>query len=504
MRITFIDPTESIVNYGLRAMVNHLLNYNHDVKMIFLNQPVIRYDYDYPESIYSDLLPLVKDSDIVGFSFVSNYYGQAKKITRFIKDNINIPIIWGGIHAMAAPDQCLQDADMIGLGEGETPLLELMDKMQSGYIDYSTKGIWFKRNGAIIKNEIARINPDIDSYSLPLYDNDREYIRRENRIVKMTNDIRKDIICVPTNYYKIESAETYTYLTLSARGCPSSCTYCCNNLFRSLYGDKKSLLRRRSNNNLIGELISAREKMPFINLVEIFDDDFICTKVETIAEFSGMYKKHINLPFRCNFRPESVSEEKMNLLADAGLISVEMGLQSASANTNKIYKRHFSRNIFLKAVQVINKHDSILPHYDIIVDNPLESHSDIQQTLRFLAELPTPFRIPAYSLTFFPGTHLYEYAKEHNLIRSEEKDIYSKKDFVVYEYKQPYIKFLLFYIRSIGCRQPLKKKIFSLLTSKFALDVFDSFIFTPFWIAVMFGKRLFSKAKNKNVALIPG
>jgi len=256
--------------------------------------------------------------------------------------------------------------------------------------------------------------------------------------------------------------------------------------------------------NIIEELQAMLIKMPFINVIEFFDDDFICTNPETISEFAELYKKHINLPFRCNFRPDSVTEEKISILVDAGLISAEMGLQSASKRTNKLYKRHFNKKKFLEAANIINKHEEISAHYDLIVDNPMENNDDLQETLRFLAELPVPFQLPTYSLTFFPGTQLYKFARENNLFRNEEKDIFNKKNYVVYEYKQPYIKFLFIYIRLVGCKQPIKKSIFLFLTSKIALTVFGSKLFNGFWITIIFAKRVFSKLKDKDVQLVPG
>ena len=505
MKITFIDPTHSCTNYGLRTIAKYVNTNGHDVKLIFLNQPYIDYDYRYSEKMYEQIVDLIRDSDLIGFSVISNYFGQAASLTKRIKESSEIPVLWGGIHAMAAPEQCLQYADMICLGEGEISTLKLINAFDNGDDIRKISNIWLKEGDSIIRNEILEINPEIDTYSLPLYDNTLEYVRNEETIVKLSDEQRKRITGVPTVYYNIAKDFTYPYLTLASRGCPNSCTYCCNNLFKSLYKGKGKLLRRRSNANLISELETALDKMPFINVIEFFDDDFIFTNEETIAEFSTLYKKHINLPFRCNFRPESVTDEKIKLLVEAGLISIEMGLQSASAKSNKLYKRPFNKNNFKKAATIISGYKNIIPHYDLIVDNPFESPEDKRDTFRFLSELPGEFKIPAFSLTFFPGTELYRYAIEHNMIADEKKEILNKKNFRLYEYNDPFIKFLIFYLRTIGLNSRFKKYLFDLITGEKLFIILGHSLLKGFWIIVLFLKRFSSKFKHRGqkISLIP-
>jgi len=504
MKITFIDPTQSVINYGLRALAQFLVNAGHDVRLVFLNQSSIQYNLDYPESFYNDLYKLVEDADVIGFSFVSNYLGQAETLTRKIKNKFSIPVIWGGIHAIAAPEKSLEVAEMVCVGEGESCMLGLLQALQQGTGLQSVPNLWYKKENVIIQNETAPLNPSVDDYSFPLYNNSMEFIRRGNNLVAMDDAIRKELMGVNTNYYSIKSETTYSYLTLASRGCPFSCSYCCNNLFTKIYKRKGKLLRRRSNEEIINELEMMIRQMPYINVIEFFDDDFIFADEAVVAEFASLYKKRIGLPFRCNFRPDSVTYEKLSHLNDAGLISVEMGLQSASPRINKLFNRHFNKTTFIKAANIINKFSNIVPNYDIIVDNPFEQYEDISLTLRFISGLPQPYKIAVFSLTFFPGTQLYEYAKSNHLLNDEIKNIINKKNYVQYEFKQPYVKLLLLYMRKIGFKNSASRFIFTLLTTKFLLMIFDSFVFYPLWFSVLFSKRVLSRMKSKDVQLIPG
>jgi len=504
MKITFIDPTESVINYGLRSLSQYLMQAGHSVEMIFLNQSSILYNYEYSKNFYEDLYKIVKDSDLIGISLVSNYLGHAISITQKLKDRFNIPVIWGGIHATATPRKSLDFTDLVCVGEGEACMLSLLETMKNGKDYQDVPNLWYKNDGKIICNETAPVDPNIDDYSIPLYDNSREFIRQADNIVPMDDNIRKQITGVPTNYYSIQEKTTYPYLTLTSRGCPNSCTYCCNNLFKKIYKGKGTLLRHRSNKSIIDELKTIILQMPFINIIEFFDDDFIYKDEKTISEFTSLYKRDIGLPFRCNFRPESVTYNKLSLLYNAGLISIEMGLQSASPRINKLFKRHFDESTFLDAVYIINKFDKIIPHYDIITDNPFENYDDIQQTLRFISRIPQPYIITVFSLTFFPGTQIYEEAQKNKMINNEIKEIINKKDNINYEYTQPYIKLMLLYIRKADFKSSVTCAVFNALTSKFALIVFDSFLLYPLWFTILFTKRVLKKIKNAEVRLFPG
>ena len=46
--------------------------------------------------------------------------------------------MWGGTHATVRPDECLDFADMVCIGEGEEALIELTRKMKKGQYYYDT------------------------------------------------------------------------------------------------------------------------------------------------------------------------------------------------------------------------------------------------------------------------------------------------------------------------------------------------------------------------------
>ena len=74
-----------------------------------------------------------KNYNIIGISVWTALFDFAKKLTKDIKMySPNCHIIWGGIHPTLMPTECLSYADSICIGEGETTLFSLVEKVSTG------------------------------------------------------------------------------------------------------------------------------------------------------------------------------------------------------------------------------------------------------------------------------------------------------------------------------------------------------------------------------------
>ena len=105
--------------------------------------------------------------DLIGFTVLSFNFPEALEIARYIKEKINIKIIFGGVHVILSPQRVIENdvVDIICTGEGEFVLKELLDRS----LDCKNiKGIWYKQNGKIIKNKNRRLIENLDD--LPFSD----------------------------------------------------------------------------------------------------------------------------------------------------------------------------------------------------------------------------------------------------------------------------------------------------------------------------------------------
>ncbi|MFH1386561.1 MAG: radical SAM protein [bacterium] len=412
MKISLISPYTNISAYGLRSISACLKNDGHEVSMIFLPN---KYDKKYEEVVLSELVELVKDAELIGISLMTNHFDNVVQLTKRLKVAINAPIIWGGIHPTIRPEECLNCVDIVCVGEGEESFLELVKKMQVGEDYYKVLGLWFKKDGEIIKNKLRSLQQNLDAIPFQDYEIETHYILVNGHIQKMDKEIL-------SNQLKRD------YSTQPTRGCPFSCTYCCNNTLNRMYSDQRLRVRKRSVYNIINELVRAKSKLTFINHITFDSDAFFLYSQAEIKEFCREYKQKVNLPLHIGgVTPTAVTKESIAMLVDAGLTGITMGIQSGSERTKKQYQRNHSNQQVINVAKIINGFKGkLFPRYDVIIDNPWETDEDLMETLMFLTKIPAPYELSLFSLTLFPETELYYKAIKDGLIANEKQAVYRK------------------------------------------------------------------------------
>lgn len=426
MNIVLITPTPPDINaFGIRAISSVLKMAGFSTKIIFLPGGIehLRFDgnyiYRYSEKTLQQITELCKDADLIGFSFMSQYFDRAVQITQHLKKHFNTPIIWGGIHPTYRPEQCLNYCDIVCIGEGEYAIVELAEKMLNS-MDYTdTKNCWFKSNSGIKKNEQGPIIQNLDELPFVDYDIENHYVYnwRSKDIIPIDRKIMTEQF-PKIAYFK--GKHLVTYRTMTSRGCPHRCSYCASSAMMRL--------RRRSVDNVIEELQVILSQFNSIELISFFDDTFFAGPVEYFEEFRGKYKNKIGLPFHAQCSPTTISERKMEILVDAGLFYTEMGIQTGSERIKKMYRRVVSNQKMIDAAALINRYSvkMLIPDYHVILDNPWETKDDVMDTLRLLLSLPGKFRLQISSLIFFPGAELNEKAREEGILKDELHEVFRK------------------------------------------------------------------------------
>ena len=429
-------------------MSSCLKKYGHNVKVIFL----CRNFWDrYEDQVLDAVVELSRGADLIGISLMTNFFDNAVQITQRLKRDLNIPILWGGIHPTIRPQECLDYADLICLGEGEEALVELVKKMEEGQDYRHIAGIWAKDKFNIITNEIRPLIQDLDSIPFPdYYDYENHYIL-DGKYIKKMSEALLDKYCLGH------------YMTMPTRGCPFGCSYCCNNTINKMHS-YQGIVRKRSVDNVIKELLQAKNSWPNMKTVYFDDDAFFLYTLEELREFCDKYKKYIGLPLGVGgITPSTLTREKLSLLVDAGVKSVRMGIQSASESTKKLYRRNYSNQMVIAAARIINEFKDRIdtPQYDILIGNPWEKNEDLIKTLIFLTQLPRPYYFSTYLLTLYPETELYKKAKQEGLITNDLEEIY-RKTFV--HYKPTYLESLFFLLNK--SRGRISTKTMIVLTSR--------------------------------------
>jgi|ETNmetMinimDraft_13_1059891.scaffolds.fasta_scaffold13410_2 radical SAM superfamily enzyme YgiQ (UPF0313 family) len=360
----------------------------------------------------------------IGISVLTTHYlNRAIQINNYIKEKLNIPVIWGGVPVICDPEFYLQYCDYVCTGEGEYFLSDFLQNIISGNNILKTKGLAYKKEGGGIIRNGTLPSLDVNEIPLPLFDLKNHYYLKE-RLVSLEED--------PSPL--ISQTSSRGYRVFSIRGCPFKCTYCSNNKLSQVFEGQK-ILRKRRNDLIVEEIIESRKIIPDITKIWFEEDDFFSRTDEDLDELARIYKKHVGLPISIFATIKRLKDNRLDILKDNNIEieRIKIGLQSASKRVNReVYKRPFNAEEYITKLTMLSKRKiSVL--VDVISDNPYETKEDKIETINFyiklLESLKNVKNVHKYmtyldhKLMFYPGTELYYHAMNDGFI---PKDYISK------------------------------------------------------------------------------
>jgi radical SAM superfamily enzyme YgiQ (UPF0313 family) len=390
--------------------------------------------------------------DLIAFSGVTMMRNWILKIARRIKEKSNIPIIVGGVDPTFFPDLVREDGiDIICRGEGEYPLLELLDSLENGQIRTDIENLWIKKNGKIFQNPLRPLISNLDEFPDP----DREI------------------------YYKYNYFKKYPVKRIQAgRGCPYKCTYCFNKGYQKLYENKGKYVRFRSVERVIKEIKNIKDKYGFKTI--ILNDDILLLNRNWVNEFLEKYKREINKPFICSTTVNLLNEEIVKKLKEANCYCVFFGIETGNETLRKeILHKNITNEQILKATELLRKY-GIISRPTNMLGIPGESLENAFETLELnIKAKPT---ISWCSLFLpYPGTELREQALRDGLIEENGKETISYFSHTILKQKNNNKIQNLQKLFSLTVRfpflKPVVKRIIS-LPPNFLFDLIFLFSFT--------------------------
>ncbi len=347
----------------------------------------------------------VQRPDIIGFSLMTCHARRAKRLTEAVHGRMpHTQILWGGVHPTLCPEEAIESADVVCVGEGEDAIVELVNQYRlQGRATKPIRNMWCKVDGQVVKNPQRPLRVDLDALPFPFHDFSCASVLHEGRIVALTDKLYR--------HYMNWQGQAYSIVT--TRGCPFHCSYCCNSALKQIYVG--TYLRRRSVPNVIEELVQARRVYPYTTLINIQDDSFILNDDDWLAEFCEAYKKSIGLPLICRLIPVMATDSRIAMLKEAGLQWAIAGLQSGSERINQgVYNRKATNQDFLECARRIHRH-GIFGIYDVILDGPFDTEEDVLKTLEVIQQIPKPFSLQVFSMILFPKTRLKELCDQEGI-----------------------------------------------------------------------------------------
>lgn len=417
--VLLVSVQEDLRSLGLRQVHYSLLDKGWQSILLYL-------PYARRSDSLSSLLPHVRQfvSEVgpvyVGFTVMSLEFETVRAISSYLKMEFpSLPIVWGGTHPTINPESCFPYASFVCIGEGEESSAELAAALRESGDPGQLPGICRLKNGRIAKGPFRPVIEDLDE--LPSADSvpASAYVQTKSGAIEALNE---------KLMRRLGGYRGKVYDVLASRGCPYSCAYCCNNVLKQVL--RSSKVRRRSVENVILELEKAVGASPLIEVINFQDDCFLSSPIEYLKDFCREYRARINKPFVARSIPIYLSATKLSVLKEAGLQWLTMGLQSGSDRIcREVYGRKSSPADFVKSARLIKEAD-IAAYYDVIMDNPFESNDERLATAEAILDIPRPFYLHFYSLTFYPGTPLHDRVLQELPQLAEE---YYRKDYRKYE-----------------------------------------------------------------------
>lgn len=297
--------------------------------------------------------------DLLGISSLfTPYYREVLEIARRVKKRLSIPVVVGGSHVSAAPEQMLQDPaiDYVIRGEGERPLVELVQTLQAGGSLRSVTNLGYKEEDRLVLNSMEENYP-LDELPLP------------------------DFSDFKTGDY-LFWGKPMTFMVTS-RSCPHRCSFCSVHLtFGTRY-------RRRSLDNILKE-IQLRYEQGF-RIIDFEDDNLTFFKKdmkELCRRLIERYpKRDLEFVAMNGISYLSLDPELLELMRQAGFTHLNLALVSSDKSVRESTKRPHTIEAYLRVVKRGFELGFKMVSYQIL-GLPQESLQSMIQTLAFHARLP--------------------------------------------------------------------------------------------------------------------
>jgi radical SAM superfamily enzyme YgiQ (UPF0313 family) len=311
--------------------------------------------------------------DLIGLTAMTMFVPETYRIATWIKNNFDIPIIMGGPHATAMPEEAIKYVDTVVVGEGEKVFLEMAkdtSKIKKGIVQ-----------GQIIEN--------IDEIGMPA----RHLMNMDFYLSQ--ND-------------QIAGIEMRSESIITSRGCPYRCVFCRNSL-------RPEPVRFNSVGHVINEIKYLINNYKIEGLA-FTDECFSANRPRLIEICKKLIEEGINkkLKWECQTRSNLIDLELVKLMKKAGCIQIAIGFESGSDRILKVINKGNTVEQNKKAIKIC-KEAGMRLRGCFMIGNPTETLEDIEMTKKFIEENDIDF-VGVFLTTPYPGTELWNYAKKNNLI----------------------------------------------------------------------------------------
>ncbi|HZZ00450.1 MAG TPA: hopanoid biosynthesis associated radical SAM protein HpnJ [Candidatus Baltobacteraceae bacterium] len=346
-----------------------------------------------PDDLTVDqVAPMARDFDlIVIHTSTPSFANDARFAARVKEENPNALVGMVGAHVYVLPEHSLEHApavDWVSTQEFDYTCVEIAQGKPFSEVG----GIAYRENGGVVKTPDRPTIMDMDAFPSVL-------------------DVYKRDLTIK-NYFNGYLQHPYISL-YTGRGCKSRCTFCI--WPQTISGH---LYRVKSVDLVEAEMRRGKELFPEVK-EWFFDDDTLTDNAPRVEELARRLGK-LGITWSCNAKP-NVSRSTLEVLKENGLrlllVGYESGVQdilnSMKKGTRLDHIRTFTKDCHELGIKI---------HGTFILGIPGETPETIRQTIEFACEM-NPETLQVSLAAPYPGTFLYNQARENGWLQAEESDL---------------------------------------------------------------------------------
>ncbi len=390
------DVASNFPPLGLAFLAAYVRQKGYSVKILDCNiySPSLE---EVRSSLKKTFVPEFKNIRVIGLTVITPTVKKAYKIAETCKEFYpDAIIVFGGAHATFLAEEVINNkvVDIAVVGEGEITFEEIL----AGKDLEKIKGIVFRKRinnrDDIIRTPFRERIIDLDSLPLPAYD------------------------LLPILEYK-PAKGAYKRLPavgmITSRGCPGRCTFCNRTLGNEItFQSAQRIL----------EEIQWLIKNYKIKQLFIYDDTFTVNRNNVVKFCDMLIRNKIGISWVCNARVDFIDFEMLKTMQKAGCSQISYGVESADEVVLENINKHISLSQISNAVKW-TKRAGIECRLSFIVGSPGDSVEVIRKNIKFLNKVK-PDMLQVNITTPFPGTAMFNWAKERDLILTYDWNEYTQ------------------------------------------------------------------------------
>jgi anaerobic magnesium-protoporphyrin IX monomethyl ester cyclase len=273
--------------------------------------------------------------DVVAMYVSTPYFPVARRVAEEIRRIApGVPIVAGGHHATLAPEDTMTVAafDMLIVGEGEKPMVSLLDTLAEGAPLSNVPGLWWREAGELRKTDKTSL---IEADEIPTIDwslHDEETLR--------TNFFYWGVLPV-----------------MASRGCPARCSFCSITNLQKMYSGER-FLRFRDPVQVVDEIAADFERYgPLgMRMIYFYDLNFLVNP-KWLRKFTDEYKRRglaEKLKWSAYTRADHVVPSTIESLRNSGCVNLRVGIEAANPYMrNVLYEKDVTQEEVIEAIRQI-------------------------------------------------------------------------------------------------------------------------------------------------------